>query len=127
LRELSSQAGRPTTIGSHVAGVAQSAERLTRNEQVRGSIPLPGSERSEEVGTSCEAGGEEKARSLPLRFPSPAPSIALILVLGLLVLEARGASPQDEIFFSLSLTLLFALGFLALTSRPDQVVIGYKG
>jgi hypothetical protein len=26
-----------------VAGVAQSAERLTRNEQVRGSIPLPGS------------------------------------------------------------------------------------
>ena len=25
------------------AGVAQSAERLTRNEQVRGSIPLPGS------------------------------------------------------------------------------------
>jgi 4-hydroxybenzoate polyprenyltransferase len=51
----------------------------------------------------------------------------LILVLGLLVLEARGASPQDELFFALSLTLLFALGFLALTSRPDQVVIGYKG
>ena len=25
------------------AGVAQSAERLIRNEQVRGSIPLPGS------------------------------------------------------------------------------------
>ncbi len=25
------------------AGVAQSAERLTRNEQVRGSTPLPGS------------------------------------------------------------------------------------
>jgi 4-hydroxybenzoate polyprenyltransferase len=51
----------------------------------------------------------------------------LILVLGLLVLEPRGASPQDEAFFALSLTLLFALGFLALTSRPDQVVIGYKG
>lgn len=26
------------------AGVAQSAERLTRNEQVRGSIPLSGSD-----------------------------------------------------------------------------------
>ena len=26
-----------------MAGVAQTAERLTRNEQVRGSIPLPGS------------------------------------------------------------------------------------
>jgi 4-hydroxybenzoate polyprenyltransferase len=51
----------------------------------------------------------------------------LILVLGLLILEARDASSQDEIFFALSITLLFALGFLALTSRPDQVVIGYKG
>jgi 4-hydroxybenzoate polyprenyltransferase len=51
----------------------------------------------------------------------------LILVLGLLVLEARGASTQEEILFAFSLTLLFALGFLALTSRPDQVVIGYKG
>jgi hypothetical protein len=51
----------------------------------------------------------------------------LILFLGLLVLEARGASLQDEVFFALSLTLLFALGYLALTSRPDQVVIGYKG
>jgi hypothetical protein len=31
-------------VGSEIkAGVAQSAERLTRNEQVRGSIPLPGS------------------------------------------------------------------------------------
>lgn len=49
----------------------------------------------------------------------------LILVLGLLVLESRGASLQEEILFALSLTLLFALGFLALTSRPDQVVIGY--
>jgi hypothetical protein len=51
----------------------------------------------------------------------------LILVLGLLVLGARGASFQDEAFFVLSLTLLFALGFVALTSRPDDVVIGYKG
>jgi 4-hydroxybenzoate polyprenyltransferase len=51
----------------------------------------------------------------------------LILVLGLLVLEARGASLQDEVFFALSLSLLFALGFIALTSRPDEVVIGYKG
>jgi 4-hydroxybenzoate polyprenyltransferase len=51
----------------------------------------------------------------------------LILVLGLLILDARGASPHDEIFFALSLTLLFALGFIALTSRTDQVVIGYKG
>ena len=51
----------------------------------------------------------------------------LILVLGLLVLEAGGASNQEEILFAFSLTLLFALGFLALTSRPDQVVIGYKG
>jgi 4-hydroxybenzoate polyprenyltransferase len=51
----------------------------------------------------------------------------LILVLGLLVLESRGASLQEEILFALSFTLLFALGFLALTSRPDQVVIGYKG
>ncbi len=31
------------SAGSTTAGVAQSAERLTRNEQVRGSIPLPGS------------------------------------------------------------------------------------
>jgi 4-hydroxybenzoate polyprenyltransferase len=51
----------------------------------------------------------------------------LILVLGLLVLEARGASLQDEVFFALSLSLLFALGFIAITSRPDEVVIGYKG
>lgn len=33
------------------AGVAQTAERLTRNEQVRGSIPLPGSAViSQEIG-----------------------------------------------------------------------------
>ncbi len=32
--------------GSTIAGVAQSAERLTRNEQVRGSIPRPGSTRA---------------------------------------------------------------------------------
>jgi hypothetical protein len=51
----------------------------------------------------------------------------LFLVLGLLILEARDAGPHDETFFALSLTLLFALGFIALTSRPDDVVIGYKG
>ena len=35
---------------SELAGVAQSAERLTRNEQVRGSIPLPG---SSSTGLGC--------------------------------------------------------------------------
>src|SRR5919106_699879 len=57
------------------AGVAQSAERLTRNEQVRGSIPLPGSERSEEQEGARPA-AEGKRTTALLRFPSPAPSAA---------------------------------------------------
>jgi hypothetical protein len=37
------QRHKPRSEAVSEAGVAQSAERLTRNEQVRGSIPLPGS------------------------------------------------------------------------------------
>jgi site-specific recombinase XerD len=52
------------------AGVAQSAERLIRNEQVRGSIPLPGSFRRSVVlfrwSVDLDTGGSRPVHRMPL-------------------------------------------------------------
>ena len=48
-----SSAGRANRLSSF-AGVAQSVEQLTRNEQVRGSNPLPGSTPSEATGSTVK-------------------------------------------------------------------------
>ncbi len=66
--------------GSTIAGVAQSAERLTRNEQVRGSIPRPGSTRAHQRKRP-EVGPDQRKRlsGRPSQWlPSSSPSCRCI-------------------------------------------------
>jgi len=51
----------------------------------------------------------------------------LLAVLGCLLLRGQDAPDADQILFVLALALAFGAGFWALASRPDQVVVGYKG
>ncbi|HEX9410399.1 MAG TPA: UbiA prenyltransferase family protein [Actinomycetota bacterium] len=51
----------------------------------------------------------------------------LIAVLGCLVLRAQGATGAEQSVFALALTALFGIGFWSLASRPEEVLIGYKG
>jgi homogentisate phytyltransferase/homogentisate geranylgeranyltransferase len=51
----------------------------------------------------------------------------LITVLAWLALRAHGAPLQDQILVSAAVASLFALGFWALVSRPEEALIGYKG
>ena len=51
----------------------------------------------------------------------------LIAVLGSLALRAQGATSGDQAAFALAMTALFGMGFWALASRPEEVLIGYKG
>jgi hypothetical protein len=68
------------SVPGSIAGVAQSAERLTRNEQVRGSIPLPGSERSEVAGGARISGRGDENHAPP---SIPLPGSITELVVGL--------------------------------------------
>src|SRR6266511_2813614 len=51
----------------------------------------------------------------------------LIAVLGCLVLRTQGATGAEQSVFALALTALFGIGFWSLASRPEEVLIGYKG
>jgi len=51
----------------------------------------------------------------------------LIVVLGGLVLRHQGATAADQAVFALALAALFGVGFWSLASRPEEVLIGYKG
>jgi 4-hydroxybenzoate polyprenyltransferase len=51
----------------------------------------------------------------------------LLTLLAWLLLTARQASVQERTALTAVLASAFALSFLALVSRPDQAVIGYKG
>lgn len=51
----------------------------------------------------------------------------LIAVLGTLILRHQGATTADQTVFAAALTALFGAGFWTLASRPDEVLIGYKG
>lgn len=52
---------------------------------------------------------------------------ALLLALGLLVLDARPAATGEQASFAVAMALVFGLNAVALLARPDQVLIGYKG
>ena len=51
----------------------------------------------------------------------------LIVVLGGLVLRHQGATAADQAIVALALAALFGVGFWSLASRPEEVLIGYKG
>ena len=51
----------------------------------------------------------------------------LLAVLGFLVLRGQGAPAIDQALLVAALATAFGGGFWALASRPDQVIIGYKG
>jgi len=51
----------------------------------------------------------------------------LIVVLGGLGLRHQGATAADQAVFALALAALFGVGFWSLASRPEEVLIGYKG
>ena len=51
----------------------------------------------------------------------------LITVLALLILRSRGAAGADQLELTLALTVVFVANFVSLASRPDEVLIGYKG
>jgi len=51
----------------------------------------------------------------------------LITVLALLILRSRGAAGPDQLVLTLALTGAFVANFVSLASRPDEVLIGYKG
>jgi 4-hydroxybenzoate polyprenyltransferase len=51
----------------------------------------------------------------------------LLTVLAWFALAAQGAAPAEQTGFALALATVFALGFAAVVTRPDDAVIGYKG
>ena len=51
----------------------------------------------------------------------------LIAVLGCLILRAQDATAAEQSVFALSLAALFGIGVWSLASRPEEVLIGYKG
>jgi len=51
----------------------------------------------------------------------------LITVLAWLIASGVGATVQDRLLMAVTLTALFAIACWALVTRPDEVVIGYKG
>jgi 4-hydroxybenzoate polyprenyltransferase len=51
----------------------------------------------------------------------------LITVLAWLILAGLGASLRDRLVLAVTLTALFAFASWALVTRPDDVVVGYKG
>jgi 4-hydroxybenzoate polyprenyltransferase len=51
----------------------------------------------------------------------------LITVLAWLAIRAEGAPLQDQVLVSAAVALLFALGYWALVSQPEDALIGYKG
>jgi hypothetical protein len=51
----------------------------------------------------------------------------LIATLATLLLEARGATTQEQLGLVSGLALVFGLSFLTLVARPQDAVLGYKG
>jgi|SRR5713226_1774912 len=51
----------------------------------------------------------------------------LITSLALLVVRSHGAPAVDQVVIALALTIVFVINFAQLASRPDDVLIGYKG
>jgi 4-hydroxybenzoate polyprenyltransferase len=51
----------------------------------------------------------------------------LITVLAWMVLVGQGAPSGDQTFVSAAIAFLFAVGYWALVSRPEDALIGYKG
>lgn len=51
----------------------------------------------------------------------------LIAVLGFLILRWQGATPEEQTALVLALAVLFGIGFWTAASRPEEVLIGYKG
>jgi 4-hydroxybenzoate polyprenyltransferase len=51
----------------------------------------------------------------------------LIATLATLLLEARGATAQEQLGLVSGLALVFGLSFLTLVARPQDAVLGYKG
>ncbi|MGH2574060.1 MAG: UbiA family prenyltransferase [Actinomycetota bacterium] len=72
---------------------------------------------------SDEARGEQVAIGIGAKMGNG----LLITVLAWLILAGLGATLRDRLVLAVTLTALFAFASWALVTRPDDVVVGYKG
>lgn len=70
---------------------------------------------------------EPRAEQIAIGIGARVGNGLLLSILAWLVLSAQGASVAERSAVVIVLASAFALSFLILVSRPDQVVIGYKG
>ena len=71
--------------------------------------------------------GDGRAEQVAIGIGARMGNGLLILALAFLVLRSRGASATDQALVAFVLAAAFFSNFIALASRPEDVLIGYKG
>lgn len=71
--------------------------------------------------------GDPRAEQVAIGIGARLGNGLLLTALGLLVLRGQGAPPGERLLFAVAAAGLFAANAVALRTRPEEAVIGYKG